>query len=203
MLLWLRHVLDAEAQSRGCARIFVSFDELLSDWYGLSERIGAALDVAWPRLSPSTALSVGDFIQPELRHHISPANGIRRDGVTAPWVVEVFEIFSRWTRHGEQAEDFAALERVASALNDAAPVFACPLIKVRQAQAKLSELQSEQVNLTGERDAQRAIIEALNAERNTLAADLAAKNDRIDMLETLAPRCKQKMRPCLGSFDIN
>ena len=32
MMLWLRHVLDAELHTRGQARTFVAYDELLRDW---------------------------------------------------------------------------------------------------------------------------------------------------------------------------
>ena len=47
-LLWLRHVLDAERDTRGMRRAFVSYEALVGDWRGAMERVGERLGVAWP-----------------------------------------------------------------------------------------------------------------------------------------------------------
>ena len=49
VLLWLRHVLDAELNTRGLPRACVSFNELLSDWRAALMRAEALLGIAWPR----------------------------------------------------------------------------------------------------------------------------------------------------------
>ena len=47
-LLWLRHVLDAERDTRGLARAFVSYEAILADWRTAMMRAGERLGVAWP-----------------------------------------------------------------------------------------------------------------------------------------------------------
>src|SRR5579883_2514317 len=58
LLLWLRHVLDAEAFSRSEARSLFAWDQFLSDWRGVVEKIGAEAAIAWPRLSDRSAIEV-------------------------------------------------------------------------------------------------------------------------------------------------
>ena len=48
VLLWLRHLLDAERHTRDLPRAFVSFDALVADWRSALLRAGAALRLAWP-----------------------------------------------------------------------------------------------------------------------------------------------------------
>src|SRR3546814_18367354 len=43
LLLWLRHVLDAERDSRGLPRCFVSYEQLLSDWRVCADAVSSAL----------------------------------------------------------------------------------------------------------------------------------------------------------------
>src|SRR3546814_11055533 len=47
LLLWLRHVLDAERDSRGLPRCFVSYEQLLSDWRVCADAVSSALSLEW------------------------------------------------------------------------------------------------------------------------------------------------------------
>lgn len=54
LLLWLRHMLDAEQGTRGIARAVVSYDALLQDWHSTMTRVGARLGLDWPAGLAST-----------------------------------------------------------------------------------------------------------------------------------------------------
>ncbi len=73
LLLWLGHVLDAEEQTRGYPRIFVSMLQVLSDWHGVAESISRDLQVAWPVLPDAAGREIGTFINPGLKHHDASA----------------------------------------------------------------------------------------------------------------------------------
>jgi GT2 family glycosyltransferase/glycosyltransferase involved in cell wall biosynthesis len=79
MLLWLRHVLDAERASRGLARAFLGYDELLADPQGAMRRISRL--PGGERLA-SNGNGDGGIVRQERRHH-------RHDGATLPEPVEV------------------------------------------------------------------------------------------------------------------
>jgi hypothetical protein len=48
LLLWARHLLEAEAASREVPRVVVDHGQITGDWRAVSRRIGEAFGVAWP-----------------------------------------------------------------------------------------------------------------------------------------------------------
>ena len=48
-LYWLRHMLDAEADTRGVQRAFVAYESLLADWRRAIAPLTSGLGVDWPR----------------------------------------------------------------------------------------------------------------------------------------------------------
>jgi len=68
-LLWLTHILDAEFQTRGQRRVFVSYQNLLSNWRETMGNISQTLRVTWPVSIDDAGLSVDEFLDPALRHH--------------------------------------------------------------------------------------------------------------------------------------
>ncbi len=65
-LLYLEHLLSAERLTRGQPRVFVTYDQLLSDGVGTARRVGSALGITWP-VAPAAAGS-GGFLRRSLRH---------------------------------------------------------------------------------------------------------------------------------------
>ena len=68
-LLWLRHMLEAEAATRNRARVVVSYSALLDDWPHLLMRISRELAVNWPHSTAEIEDQVGNFLSSEWRHH--------------------------------------------------------------------------------------------------------------------------------------
>lgn len=122
VLLWLRNTLDAEAQTRGCARAFVSYDGLIADWSRALTRAQMALGLAWPKRQSLVTPAVDQFLSDKLRHH-------RRAAMTGgesanAWASEAFAILDRWANDGEAAADYAALDRIRACLDEAGHAFA-------------------------------------------------------------------------------
>lgn len=70
LLLWLRHVLDAERSTRHLPRMVVDYSGLLSNWrvelgalQGLSDRL------TWPKLNDFLSQEVDQFLNPQHRRH--------------------------------------------------------------------------------------------------------------------------------------
>jgi hypothetical protein len=64
VLLWLRHVLDAERHSRRLRRAFVSYAELLTDWRKAVARATEKAGIAWPRWCDRTDAEIDLFLRP-------------------------------------------------------------------------------------------------------------------------------------------
>nr|RDS96608.1 sulfotransferase family protein [Cereibacter sphaeroides f. sp. denitrificans] len=119
-LLWLRHVLEAEAETRQEPRLFVSYEALLSDWRATVARIGEGFGLRFPRTADAVAPAIRDFLADELRHFRSTSV---RDGVLPPdWIRRPDGIFGRWAATGETAEDRAELDGIRAELDRAIPM---------------------------------------------------------------------------------
>ncbi len=71
LLLWMRHVLQAERASRGKPRVFVSYDVLLADWRPVVDRIAAAFNIDWPIAPENAKAQIEQFLKRDLRHHVA------------------------------------------------------------------------------------------------------------------------------------
>lgn len=72
-LLWLRHVVAAEAASRTRRRVLAGYDSLLADPSALADRIARVLDIAWPSATDAARAAIADFLKPDLRHAVPDA----------------------------------------------------------------------------------------------------------------------------------
>jgi hypothetical protein len=150
LLLWLRHVLDAEANSRGLPRFCTSYDLLLDNWATTATQMKEALKISFPRWSAAAAADVDAFLDGKLRHQHGKAASVIKDPFVSIWVRDTLEVLERWAETGEDAEDYDRLDRIRAEFNTAAPLF---LKLVHTAR-----------NTTAERDAARVKAEALSAE---------------------------------------
>ena len=118
--LWWRYMSEAERDTRGAHRIFVDYDQLLSDWRGLIERIGAAFmlpgmsALALDQNGPG-AQEVDRYLDPAERHHRART---MRDHTGLPEKVASFDAIFRAAvqgNAGEMDEAFAELDHDAKA----------------------------------------------------------------------------------------
>ena len=116
-LLWLRHVLQAEADSRGVKRFFCSYDELLNDWQGLLNRAGRSLGVSWPRRSAKVSDEIDAFLAPHLRHHSLPDPTRSESDAVLEWVKIAYGVLRRWGETDEDEEGKVALDAVRAELD--------------------------------------------------------------------------------------
>lgn len=65
---WLNVMLETERSTRGARRVFVPYEDLLTDWHGEIDRIGETLDLPLLRHRDRDRLAkVGEFVDPSLR----------------------------------------------------------------------------------------------------------------------------------------
>jgi hypothetical protein len=69
LFLWLSHFLAAERDTRGFRRSFVTYDDLLSDWEKVVDRIGRDLHINWPYRSVVFNLEIDNFLRKKWRHY--------------------------------------------------------------------------------------------------------------------------------------
>ena len=123
-LLWLRHVLDAEATTRKIKRAWVRYDAFLSRSHAIAYALGDAIGVSWPRsISSEAQIEIDEFVSRELRHHRSDDRELLENPGLSCWIKSSFAIFNRWTCGGIHEKDGEELDRIRSAFDMAAPAF--------------------------------------------------------------------------------
>ncbi|MFC2970559.1 sulfotransferase family protein [Acidimangrovimonas pyrenivorans] len=123
LLLWLRHVLDAEAGSRGRPRFFTSYERLIGNWAGVVAEMEQALEMTLPRKSASVAAEVEAFLSRDLQHFRKDPDAAIANPLLSGWLRDSYDILETWAQKGERKADHARLDRIRAELNAAAPAF--------------------------------------------------------------------------------
>ena len=78
-LLWSRHILDAERETRALPRVLVRYEALLENWRSEMDRIGTALEISLPKVTKTVAADVDGFLDGSLRRHVCGPHKRTRD----------------------------------------------------------------------------------------------------------------------------
>lgn len=95
-MLWLRHVLEAEAATRGQKRTILQYHDLIANgevWPRIVNRMARDLDLRWPISAADAAPAIGDLLTPELWHYRTE----EKKGAPAPavaWIDAVEAAFA-------------------------------------------------------------------------------------------------------------
>jgi len=89
-LLWLKHLIDAEKGTRNSNRIFVTYEELLSDWNGLLLRIQRSFKFKWPVSFKKAKEELNSFLQRDLQHNIVHDSVLIKDKMLSKWVKDLY-----------------------------------------------------------------------------------------------------------------
>ena len=123
-LMWLRHVLDAEKDTRGMKRTWIPYDTLLSGAPAVVDALGDLPGISRTQAdSASSMIEIDRFIHRELRHDRSNHADPQEDPELSGWFKSSFDILDRWARGDAHDEDLEELDRIRSAFDAATPVF--------------------------------------------------------------------------------
>ena len=95
MLLWLRHYLDAEYETRHLPRNIVTYDALLEDWRSLAVQSAGRLGVAWPRTPTEASADIRAYLSHDLHHQRATKADLHASTETPAWVKDAYEALTR------------------------------------------------------------------------------------------------------------
>jgi len=134
LMLWLRHVLEAEFATRGQPRSFVAYDELLRDWRRVAKKIRRELHLRWPRDSFRARREIEYYLSPSARHHVISDDELYRHAGVPEWVKTAYAAVRRMVRR-DGVEERARLDTVRRDLATADQAFG-PIITEYKIQNK-------------------------------------------------------------------
>lgn len=114
--LWLRHVLDGEASSRGLPRHVMGWDGFIADWRGETARMAARLDRPLSP-TPDQAEAVDAFLSADLRRQ-NPGDA-RRPALVSRTHAALLDL----ARHGEHADLHRTLDALRAEFDRACALF--------------------------------------------------------------------------------
>ncbi len=123
MLLWLRHNLDAEFETRHLQRNIVTFDALLEDWKLLAVQTAGRLGITWPRQPMDAAHDMREFLDLELHNHRATQAELEAHTEVPHWVKSAYRALTLLCDEPRGAEPKRELDRVRHAFAESAKIF--------------------------------------------------------------------------------
>jgi hypothetical protein len=134
-LFWLRHVLEAEAGSRGVKRAFVTYNDLLESYSLVITSTEEQLGLKWPGLSVRTSEEIESHLSEQHRHERTSDKSLLSDLSAPDWLRQTYEILLKWSHDGEDKCDYPKLDAILGELNLSAQRFGRLVYRGKMAKA--------------------------------------------------------------------
>ena len=188
LALWLRHVLEAEAASRGMRRAVLSYDGMLTDPEAALRPLCAQLGCFDADALNRALPEIREFLSSRYRHHLHSEADLLEDRSIPAWIRQVFVSL--------RAGDWGALDTIAGELNRSMELFSSMVDPRRD--VALAEALSRSERLHARCDtAERALAEAssrserLQVRCGAAERALAAAQGELDTLHEAARRADE------------
>lgn len=181
ILIWLRHMLDAEHDSRSLDRAFISYDQLLEDPVEVATALEKLLGLRWPRLSDRTATEISGFVDDKQRHHRKePERAISRKHPLHRLLNQAYQILRRWSLEGEDVADHAVLDELREELDQLSEPLSVLIETLVDQSNEMVRKDAALTSLSAARDAALEQAEALQSEQETELAKVRADLERAE-----------------------
>lgn len=191
LLLWLRHVLDAEYHSRNIPRYFLSHEEFLVDWRYRMDRAAEKTGIIWPARSDCSDAKIEQFLTMDLYRERSTLEDIRSHPNITSLVHATYDTLTAIAADGESTELLAQLDLLRTKFDEGCDLFGAAVaaeeFALEQSRgelgarvAEVEALRQGNLELLSQSEQQALHVRDLRAERDALAAanaDLTAKRD--------------------------
>src|ERR1700733_5407646 len=170
ILLWLRHTLEDQFNSRHLPRCFLSYEELLIDWRSHADRATEKTGVHWPINSARSDVAVSDFLASDLRHQKVSLEELNVQAEVAPLARETYSILSEIVAGGECQPLLDRLDAVRNKFDEGCLNFAGASADHKTSAVNaLGSITTSRNNPITEHDASALIYDKLTLEHAALA----------------------------------
>lgn len=155
LLLWLRHVLEAEFHSRHMPRCFIRHERFLIDWRHHVDLAAEKIAITWPTPSDEAETEIGRFLTADLHHQRATVAELGSHRDVTPLIRTAYDILCTMADDGDSQELRDELDLMRAKFDDACDVVGAAVV-------------AEADHLRGERDAISRAYQELGLERNAL-----------------------------------
>ena len=187
LLLWLRYVLDAEYETRGCRRAFLSYEGLLRNWRTALSRVSDDLEIGWPQLTHEAAVQIEATLSDRYRHHSFSSDELMARPDILDWVKQTYEALEL----GDSgAKATGMLDEIRNQLDVADRAFGPILAEER---LRKSTLNTEVERLNEELTTSRSENGRLNEELTTSRSEAGRLNEELATRTVEVRRLNEKL----------
>ena len=116
LVLWLRHIIEAERSTREHPRLWIALEDIESDPMAQASRLAAWLDETSDESGQDIEALIASVFQSDLLHHpATPDDPTLND---FPWIADVYRTLSSWTG-AEDSSGHGILDRVLAEISTA------------------------------------------------------------------------------------
>jgi hypothetical protein len=146
-LIWLRHVLDAEAGTRGTRRAVVDWNDFLGAPRRTLERVGKQLDVIWPRWSDGALAEIDEFVSADMRRQRASDSDLQVHPAVNHLVREAYAVVGELVENPASEKVGRTLADIRQRFDGAAAIFGHAMFELeegsRRAQSTAVALRNE------------------------------------------------------------
>jgi hypothetical protein len=88
--LWINHILESEKETRNSARIYVTYEVLLSNCSGPPTIVEEYFGFNWPVSLEKAGNEINTFLESGMRHHIYTRDDLIRDNEISDWIKKAY-----------------------------------------------------------------------------------------------------------------
>ncbi len=176
-LIWLRHVLDAEAGTRNMRRAVVEWNGFLRDPPGALERVGEQLKIEWPRWTEHALTEIHDFVSGDLRRQRASDSDLQAHPAVNDLVRETYAVVPDLVKNPRSEKVERTLDDIAERLRDATGILGHAMFELedgrrrtRSAGAPLRDEYASQLTAAREDFARQVSEESKQFERQIAEA---------------------------------
>ena len=174
MLMWLRHYLDAEYETRHLPRNVVTYDALLEDWRSIAVQSAGRLGVTWTRTPAEASADVRAFLSHDLHHNRATKADLHASAETPMLVKEAYEAMTRLCDEPKSGYAKRELDKIRAAFGESCKLFGAVAFSDRK-HARTAEAEMHAANArAATADALTIELAQTNTDKAAREADLAA-----------------------------
>jgi hypothetical protein len=172
-LMWLRHMLDAEHETRSLPRAIVHYDSLVKNSQKTVQTILDRAKLSFVGRSNRATLEIDRFVSISHRHHMRDENDLRISNDVIEWVHQAYSLFSRMALGSDSPDVRRELDKVRIAFHKVCATFG---VICAETQLKaLNTLETERKHFVEKLDAARVQENENENDRARLVATLEEK----------------------------
>ncbi len=115
LLLWLTHMLEAEAATRDKPRSFIAYEDILKDPVKATQALVKSLPFALPYSANEVVGQIESYVTPSLKRQTKTLEDLALDPQAQGWVADSYAAFSVLCNNPKSKPALATLDRIRTA----------------------------------------------------------------------------------------